>query len=116
MDFIQSVILIIVTFNLVLCHIITKPILTTTQSLRTNNTNQLVPSRLESIKNSYSELNLLSKLNVSDFIFDFGNAVTGVSLGTGGRTVSATVVKVFVNNLESIDDCFINFSRQISPV
>ena len=51
----------------------------------------LAPARLESIKNSYSELNLLSKLNASDFIFDFGNAVTGVSIGTGGRQVSATV-------------------------
>jgi hypothetical protein len=56
-----------------------------------NNTNRLAPQRLESIKNSYSELNLLSKTNPSDFIFDFDKAVTGVSTGTGGRTVAATV-------------------------
>ncbi|CAF1424338.1 unnamed protein product [Adineta steineri] len=55
-----------------------------------NSTNPLAPSRLESIKNSYSELNLLSKTNPSDFIFDFDKAVTGVSTGTGGRTVAAT--------------------------
>jgi hypothetical protein len=57
----------------------------------TNDTNPLAPQRLESIKNSYSELNLLSKTNPSDFIFDFDKAVTGVSHGTGGRTVAATV-------------------------
>jgi hypothetical protein len=56
-----------------------------------NYSNPLAPSRLESIKNSYSELNLLSKTNPSDFIFDFNNAVSGVAIGTGGRTVSATV-------------------------
>ncbi len=56
-----------------------------------NLTNSLDPSRLQSIKNSYSELDLLSKLNPSDFIFDFGNATTGVSNGTGGHTVAATV-------------------------
>ncbi len=56
-----------------------------------NLTNPLAPSRLESIKNSYSELNLLSKTNPSDFIFDFGNATTGISNGTGGHTVAATV-------------------------
>jgi hypothetical protein len=56
-----------------------------------NGTNPLSPTRLELIKNSYSELNLLSKTNPSDFIFDFDKAVTGVSRGTGGRTVSATV-------------------------
>ncbi|CAF1061308.1 unnamed protein product [Adineta ricciae] len=55
-----------------------------------NLSNPLAPSRLESIKNSFSELNLLSKTNPSDFIFDFNNATTGVSRGTGGRTVSAT--------------------------
>ncbi len=56
-----------------------------------NNSNPLAPQRLESIKNSYSELNLLSKTNPSDFIFDFDTAVTGVSKGTGGRSVAATV-------------------------
>jgi hypothetical protein len=56
-----------------------------------NGTNPLSPTRLELIKNSYSELNLLSKTNPSDFIFDFDKAVTGVSTGTGGRSVSATV-------------------------
>jgi len=56
-----------------------------------NNSNPLAPSRLESIKNSYSELNLLSKTNPLDFIFDFDKAVTGVAIGTGGRIVSATV-------------------------
>ncbi|CAF1293659.1 unnamed protein product [Adineta steineri] len=63
---------------------------TTTTVPPANNINPLAPSRLESIKNSYSELNLLSKTNPSDFIFDFDKAVTGVSLGTGGRQVSAT--------------------------
>ena len=58
---------------------------------RSNNSDPLAPQRLESIKNSYSELNLLSKTNPSDFIFDFDKAVTGVSKGTGGRTVAATV-------------------------
>ena len=58
---------------------------------KSNRTNPLAPARLESIKNSYSELNLLSKTNPSDFIFDFDKAVTGISQGTGGRTVSATV-------------------------
>jgi hypothetical protein len=33
----------------------------------------------------------LSKTNPSDFIFDFGNAVTGISTGTGGHSVAATV-------------------------
>ena len=61
---------------------------TTTTS---SDTNRLAPQRLESIKNSYSELNLLSKTKPSDFIFDFDKAVTGVSHGTGGRTVAATV-------------------------
>jgi hypothetical protein len=56
-----------------------------------NNSNPLARSRLESIKNSYSELNLLSKTNPSDFIFDFDKAVTGVAIGTGGRTVLASV-------------------------
>jgi len=56
-----------------------------------NYSNPLAPSRLESIKNSYSELNLLSKTNPSDFIFDFDKAVTGVAIGAGGRIVSATV-------------------------
>jgi hypothetical protein len=65
---------------------------TTNSPLNISNlTNPLAPSRLESIKNSYSELNLLSKTNPSDFIFDFGNATTGVSNGTGGHTVAATV-------------------------
>jgi hypothetical protein len=68
---------------------------TTTVTMSTtqppNISNPLAPSRLESIKNSYSELELLSKTNPSDFIFDFGTATTGVSNGTGGRTVSATV-------------------------
>jgi hypothetical protein len=53
--------------------------------------NPLAPARLESIKDSYSELNLLSKTNPSDFIFDFGNATTGISTGTGGHSVAATV-------------------------
>ena len=57
----------------------------------TRQTNLLAPERLESIKNSYSELNLLSKTKPSDFIFDFNQATTGVSRGTGGRTVAATV-------------------------
>jgi hypothetical protein len=64
---------------------------TVTPSNGTNGTNPLAPQRLESIKNSYSELNLLSKTKPSDFIFDFDKAVTGVSHGTGGRTVGATV-------------------------
>jgi hypothetical protein len=51
----------------------------------------LAPERLKSIKNSYTELNLLSKRNPSDFIFDFDKAVTDVSHGTGGRSVAATV-------------------------
>ncbi|UJR38253.1 hypothetical protein I4U23_030926 [Adineta vaga] len=54
-----------------------------------NLSNPLAPSRLESIKNSNTELRLLSKMNPSDFVFDFNNATTGVSRGTGGRTVSA---------------------------
>jgi len=58
---------------------------------RSNNSDLLAPQRLEAIKNSYSELNLLSKTNPSDFIFDFDTAVTGVSKGTGGRSVAATV-------------------------
>jgi hypothetical protein len=71
----------------------TTTIPTTTVRTRnaTNDTNPLAPQRLESIKNSYSELNLLSKTKPSDFIFDFDKAVTGVSHGTGGRTVAATV-------------------------
>jgi hypothetical protein len=56
-----------------------------------NNSDPLAPNRLESIKNSISEISLLSKTNASDFIFDFDKAVTGVSKGTGGRTVAATV-------------------------
>ncbi len=64
---------------------------TTTTTQAPNISNPLAPSRLESIKNSYSELELLSKTNPSDFIFDFGTATTGVSNGTGGRTVAATV-------------------------
>ncbi|CAF1108993.1 unnamed protein product [Adineta steineri] len=67
----------------------TRPFTTTSNNV-SNASNPLAPSRLESIKNSYSELNLLSKTNPSDFIFDFDKAVTGVSTGTGGRTVSAT--------------------------
>jgi hypothetical protein len=64
---------------------------TVARSNATNDTNPLAPERLQSIKNSYSELNLLSKTKPSDFIFDFDKAVTGVSHGTGGRTVAATV-------------------------
>ena len=65
---------------------------TTSRPLNISNLNNpLAPSRLESIKNSFSELNLLSKTKPSDFIFDFGNATTGVSNGTGGHTVAATV-------------------------
>ncbi len=51
-----------------------------------NNLNSLARNRLESIKNSYSELNLLSLTNPSEFIFDFDKE------GTDGRTVSATVI------------------------
>ncbi len=69
----------------------TTTIATTRPPNISNLTNPLAPSRLESIKNSYSELNLLSKTNPSDFIFDFGTAKTGVSNGTGGHTVAATV-------------------------
>lgn len=56
-----------------------------------NATNPLAPSRLQSIKNSHTEIDLLSKMTPSDFIFDFGNPPSGVSLGSGGRTVSANV-------------------------
>ncbi|CAF4381171.1 unnamed protein product [Adineta steineri] len=73
----------------------TRPFTTTSNNV-SNASNPLAPSRLESIKNSYSELNLLSKTNPSDFIFDFDKAVTGVSTGTGGRTVSATVCIKFI--------------------
>ncbi|UJR08178.1 hypothetical protein I4U23_012451 [Adineta vaga] len=54
------------------------------------NSNPIAPSRLEALKNSYSKLNFLSKTNPSDFIFDFSRAISGVSHGTGGRTISAT--------------------------
>ncbi len=64
---------------------------TAKSSNATNDTNPLAPERLKSIKNSYTELNLLSKRNPSDFIFDFDKAVTDVSHGTGGRSVAATV-------------------------
>jgi hypothetical protein len=76
----------------------TKPTTKTTTATSTSTTtttstqaNPLAPARLESIKDSYSELNLLSKTNPSDFIFDFGNATTGISTGTGGHSVAATV-------------------------
>jgi hypothetical protein len=74
----------------------TKPTTKTTTATSTTTTtstqaNPLAPARLESIKDSYSELNLLSKTNPSDFIFDFGNATTGISNGTGGHSVAATV-------------------------
>ena len=86
--------------NAAVCRQVTTKIPTTTTTTTTtvpttsrsaNLSNPLAPSRLESIKNSYSELNLLSKTNPSDFIFDFGNASAGISTGTGGRTVSATI-------------------------
>ena len=79
----------------------TLPPTTTTiaRSNATNDTNPLAHERLESIKNSYSELNLLSKTKPSDFIFDFDKAVTGVSRSNGGRTVAATVSfhKIFLS-------------------
>jgi hypothetical protein len=86
-------------FNVVICgeliNKITTRITTTTKTTTSTTTstqaNPLAPSRLELIKDSYSELNLLSKTNPSDFIFDFGNAKTGISTGTGGHSVAATV-------------------------
>lgn len=57
----------------------------------TNVSDPLAPQRLRAIKNSYTELDLLSKTQPSDFIFDFDKAVTGISTGTGGKSVAATV-------------------------
>jgi hypothetical protein len=101
MQFILSLCYLAIFANTDICRELAKKKSTTTTTTTTaassiasnasNNSNPLAPQRLESIKNSYSELNLLSKTNPSDFIFDFDTAVTGVSKGTGGRSVAATV-------------------------
>jgi hypothetical protein len=77
--------------TLAICLPVTTEVNTTITTANSTEANPLAPSRLEFIKDSYSELNLLSKTNPSDFIFDFGNAVTGISTGTGGHSVAATV-------------------------
>ena len=56
-----------------------------------NSTDRLSRTRLESIRNSINRQNQLAKMKPEDFIFDFDQAITGVSRGTGGKTVSATV-------------------------
>jgi len=103
MQFLLSLCYLAIFSNTEICRALAKknnlPTTTTTTttvassiaSNTSNSSNPLAPQRLESIKNSYSELNLLSKTNPSDFIFDFDTAVTGVSKGTGGRSVAATV-------------------------
>jgi hypothetical protein len=68
----------------------------------------IAPQRLESIKNSYSELNLLSKTKPSDFIFDFDKAVTGVSHGTGDQTCSCYC--------KSSDKTFLSFIHHFCSV
>jgi hypothetical protein len=77
--------------TLAICVPVTTEINATITTTNSTEANPLAPSRLELIKDSYSELNLLSKTNPSDFIFDFGNAKTGISTGTGGHSVAATV-------------------------
>jgi hypothetical protein len=95
MDLIQYFCFLAILSDAVICKPLRTKSTKTTATVKpgniSNGTNPLSPTRLELIKNSYSELNLLSKTNPSDFIFDFDKAVTGVSRGTGGRTVSATV-------------------------
>jgi hypothetical protein len=100
MQFISSLCYLAIFANTEICRELAKKKSTTTTtttvassiaSNTSNISNPLAPQRLESIKNSYSELNLLSKTNPSDFIFDFNTAVTGVSKGTGGRSVAASV-------------------------
>jgi hypothetical protein len=95
MEFIQWICYLAIFSGAVICRELPMKNNTTTIPAQawnmSNNTNPLAPQRLESLKNSYSELNLLSKTNPSDFIFDFDKAVTGISTGTGGRTVAATV-------------------------
>ena len=103
MVFIHSLCYLAIFINTPICReLATKWSSTTTPSTRPLNTtreiNRLAPQRLESIKNSYSELNLLSKTKPSDFIFDFDKAVTGISRGTGGRTVAATVSLPFTHS------------------
>ncbi|CAF1105208.1 unnamed protein product [Rotaria sordida] len=46
--------------------------------------------RLENVRNSINQQSRIAKLNASDFIFDFISATTGISKGTGGRTVQAS--------------------------
>jgi hypothetical protein len=95
MELIQCLCYLAIFSDATVCRELAKKNNTTTMANSTwnmsNNTDRLAPHRLESIKNSYSELNLLSKTNLADFIFDFDKAITGISKGTGGRTVAATV-------------------------
>lgn len=56
-----------------------------------SSTDRLSLARLESIRNSINRRSQLAKMTAADFIFDFDQAVTGVSRGTGGKTVAATV-------------------------
>ncbi|CAF1659750.1 unnamed protein product, partial [Didymodactylos carnosus] len=62
----------------------------TTTTSTTTAYNPLAVQRLEDLQKSPTELIQESKMNASDFIFDFGNATTGISNGTGGHTVQAT--------------------------
>ena len=43
------------------------------------------------LQSAVVELERQSQLTDGQFVFDFLNAVTGISSGTGGRTVAATV-------------------------
>ncbi|CAF1647827.1 unnamed protein product, partial [Didymodactylos carnosus] len=67
----------------------------TTTTSTTTAYNPLAVQRLEDLQKSPTELIQESKMNASDFIFDFGNATTGISNGTGGHTVQATVNSIY---------------------
>ncbi|CAF1398077.1 unnamed protein product [Rotaria sordida] len=71
----------------VLCQ--TTEVSSSTSSLSTTN-DLLGLLRLEDVKNSINQQSRISKLNATDFIFDFANASTGISQGTGGRTIQAS--------------------------
>ncbi|CAF3771345.1 unnamed protein product [Rotaria sp. Silwood1] len=71
----------------VLCQ--TPEVSSSTSSLSTTN-DLLGLLRLEDVKNSINQQSRISKLNATDFIFDFVNASTGISQGTGGRTIRAS--------------------------
>jgi hypothetical protein len=63
-------------------------------SASTTHSSLLALLRLENIKNSINQRSRLTKLNATDFVFDFVNATTGVAQSTGGRTVSASVSSI----------------------